>query len=112
MQFINIVAILVAVFASGAVAAPVTNPNAGYNIYACGCYDGGYPYYGNNGYGSLYGFNYGTGWGFPFAANYANSFNANQYNANYNDDTVYKHNVDANVASSNVNAANSANIIV
>ncbi|KAJ1850736.1 hypothetical protein LPJ73_003308 [Coemansia sp. RSA 2703] len=111
MQFTNTVAILVAAFASGAVAAPVTSPNAGHNIYARGYYDGGYPYYSNNGYGSLYGFNYGAGWGFPFAANYANSFNANQYKANYNDDTVYKHNVNANVASSNVNVANSANII-
>ncbi|KAJ1859968.1 hypothetical protein LPJ73_001598, partial [Coemansia sp. RSA 2703] len=65
MQFTNIVAILVAAFASGAVAAPVNNPNAGHNIYVRGYYDGGYPYYDSNGYGLLYGFNYGTGWGFP-----------------------------------------------
>ncbi|KAJ1831755.1 hypothetical protein LPJ73_008071, partial [Coemansia sp. RSA 2703] len=109
--FTTIVIIFAAAVASGAVAAPVNNPIAGHNIYVRGYYGSGYPNYGNNGYGPLYGFNYETGWGFPFAANYANSFNANQYNANYNDNTVYKHNVDANVASSNVNAANSANVI-
>ncbi|KAJ1837354.1 hypothetical protein LPJ73_007427 [Coemansia sp. RSA 2703] len=111
MQFTNTVTILAAAVVSKTIAAPVTSPNAVHNIYVRGYYGGSYPYYGSNGYGSLYGFNYGTGWGFPFAANYANNFNANQYNANYNDNTVYTHNVNANVANSNVNAANSANVI-
>ncbi|KAJ2778833.1 hypothetical protein GGI15_004061 [Coemansia interrupta] len=111
MQFTTTVTILAAALASGAVTAPVTCPNEQHNVYARGFYGGGYPSYINNGYGSLYGFNYGTGWGFPFAANFANAFNANQYNANYNDDTLYENHQNANVASSNVNAANNANII-
>ncbi|KAJ2374638.1 hypothetical protein IW150_002997, partial [Coemansia sp. RSA 2607] len=61
MQFTNTVTILAAAIVSGAVASPVRCSNAGQNIYNNGYYGGGYPYYGNNGYGSLYVFNYGTG---------------------------------------------------
>ncbi|KAJ2586636.1 hypothetical protein H4R99_008397, partial [Coemansia sp. RSA 1722] len=55
------------------------------------------------------GFGTGFGFGFPFASNFVNSFDANSFASNFNDDTLFAHNVNANVASDNVNAFNSAN---
>ncbi|KAJ2373156.1 hypothetical protein IW150_003758 [Coemansia sp. RSA 2607] len=52
------------------------------------------------------------GWGFPFAVNTANRFNNNAYAANYHDNTLYCNDKNAHVAANNVNACNSANIIV
>ncbi|KAJ1876590.1 hypothetical protein LPJ57_004410 [Coemansia sp. RSA 486] len=57
------------------------------------------------------GFGTGFGFGFPFASNFVNSFDANSFASNFNDDTLFAHNVNANVASDNVNAFNSANVI-
>ncbi|KAJ2883404.1 hypothetical protein FB639_002179 [Coemansia asiatica] len=63
------------------------------------------------GFGFGTGFGTGFGFGFPFASNFVNRFDANAFNSNFNDDTLFAHNVNANVASDNVNTFNSANVI-
>ncbi|KAJ2556626.1 hypothetical protein EV175_001879 [Coemansia sp. RSA 1933] len=71
-----------------------------------GC--GGWGGYG--GYGGWGG--YGGGWGgFPFASSFTNALNANTNAANYNDDTLFVNNNDANAVNSNLNTFNNANTV-
>ncbi|KAJ1947586.1 hypothetical protein GGF37_000351 [Kickxella alabastrina] len=56
----------------------------------------------------------GGGWGrggFPFAANTVNAFDRDFYAANFNDNTLFFNNQNANVVSDNMHAPNTANII-
>ncbi|KAJ1943504.1 hypothetical protein GGF37_002616 [Kickxella alabastrina] len=54
----------------------------------------------------------GWGWGgSPFAANAVNAFDRDFYAANFNDNTLFVNNQNANVVSDNVHALNTANII-
>ncbi|KAJ2229506.1 hypothetical protein IWW45_006164 [Coemansia sp. RSA 485] len=57
---------------------------------------------------STFGFNGGF---FPFAFNSVNAFNKDFFAANFNDDTLYVNNKNANVVSDNVNAFNNVNVI-
>ncbi|KAJ1662671.1 hypothetical protein GGF38_003299 [Coemansia sp. RSA 25] len=65
----------------------------------CGCC-GRYGEYG--GYG---------GYGFPFVSSFTNEFDRNSNRANYNENTLYANNVNANAASDNVHAFTNANVI-
>ncbi|KAJ2810025.1 hypothetical protein FBU31_008080 [Coemansia sp. 'formosensis'] len=67
----------------------------------CGCGFGGYGGYG--GYG---------GFGFPFVSSFTNDFDRCSSRANFNDNTLYINNVNANAANDNVHAFNNANVIV
>ncbi|KAJ2034772.1 hypothetical protein GGI03_000774 [Coemansia sp. RSA 2337] len=68
----------------------------------CGGY-GGYGAYG--GYGG-----YG-GYGYPFVSSFTSDFDRNSNRANFNENTLYVNNVNANAASDNVHAFTNANII-
>ncbi|KAJ2004437.1 hypothetical protein H4R26_002507 [Coemansia thaxteri] len=61
------------------------------------------------GYGGLYG-GYG-GFGFPFASSFTSDFDRNTNRANFNDDTLYANNVNANAANDNVHAFTNANVV-
>ncbi|KAJ2819802.1 hypothetical protein FBU31_005406 [Coemansia sp. 'formosensis'] len=73
----------------------------------CGAYGGGYGSYGGIGSYSGYG-----GFGFPLVASATNEFDANSNRANFNENTLYANNVNANAASNNIHAFNNANVIV
>ncbi|KAJ2462237.1 hypothetical protein GGI02_005508 [Coemansia sp. RSA 2322] len=70
----------------------------------CGSLYGGY-----GGYGGLYG-GYG-GFGFPFASSLTTDFDRNTNRANFNDDTLFVNNVNANTANDNVHAFTNANVV-
>ncbi|KAJ2834875.1 hypothetical protein GGI24_000162 [Coemansia furcata] len=81
----------------------------------CGGYGGYGGFGGFGGYGGIgvlggYG-GYG-GFGFPFVASATNDFDANANRANFNENTLYTNNVNANAASNNIHAFNNANVIV
>ncbi|KAJ1937092.1 hypothetical protein GGF37_005346, partial [Kickxella alabastrina] len=64
------------------------------------------------GWGGCGGIGCGGGWGwggFPFAANTVNAFDRDFYAANFNDNTLFVNNQNANVVSDNVHALNTAN---
>ncbi|KAJ2460756.1 hypothetical protein GGF42_000639 [Coemansia sp. RSA 2424] len=64
---------------------------------------GGYGVYG--GYGG-----YG-GYGLPFVSSFTSDFDRNTNRANFNENTLYANNVNANAASDNVHAFTNANVI-
>ncbi|KAJ2828409.1 hypothetical protein GGI24_002396 [Coemansia furcata] len=73
---------------------------------------GGYGRFGGigvlGGYGGYGGYG---GFGFPFVASATNEFDANANCANFNENTLYANNVNANAASNNIHAFNNANVI-
>ncbi|KAJ2814068.1 hypothetical protein H4S07_000177 [Coemansia furcata] len=75
----------------------------------CGGYGG---YGGCGGYGNFGGYGGYGGFGFPFVASATNEFDANSNRANFNENTLYANNVNANAASNNIHAFNNANIII
>ncbi|KAJ2833951.1 hypothetical protein GGI24_000640 [Coemansia furcata] len=70
----------------------------------CGCGFGGFG--SNGGYGGYGGF------GFPFVSSVTNDFDRCSSCANFNENTLYANNVNANAANDNVHAFNNANVIV
>ncbi|KAJ2241798.1 hypothetical protein GGI13_007197 [Coemansia sp. RSA 455] len=72
-----------------------------------GC--GGYGGYGGYGAYGAYG-GYG-GYGYPFVSSFTSDFDRNSNHANFNENTLYVNNVNANTASDNVHAFTNANII-
>ncbi|KAJ2805438.1 hypothetical protein H4S07_004021, partial [Coemansia furcata] len=52
------------------------------------------------------------GFGFPFVSSVTNDVDANANFANFNENTLYANNVNANAANKNVHAFNNANVIV
>ncbi|KAJ1665412.1 hypothetical protein IW140_003381 [Coemansia sp. RSA 1813] len=58
-----------------------------------------------------FGTGYGYGFGFPFASSFTNALNTNFNAANFNDDTLYVNNKDANAVNSNLNTFTNANTI-
>ncbi|KAJ1787604.1 hypothetical protein LPJ59_005699 [Coemansia sp. RSA 2399] len=106
-------ALLAAILASGAFASPVadsrTCAHSGYVHVARRGYSSGY----GTGYGigTGYGTGYGYSFGFPFASSFTNALNSNFNAANYNDDTLYVNNKDANSVSSNLNTFTNANTV-
>ncbi|KAJ1907130.1 hypothetical protein GGI09_007565 [Coemansia sp. S100] len=103
-----------ALLASTANAHPQHQPQAhASGIFAkrcggCGGY-GGYGGYGTyGGYGGYGG--YGS-YGYPFVSSFTSDFDRNSNRANFNENTLYANNVNANAASDNVHAFTNANII-
>ncbi|KAJ2054543.1 hypothetical protein GGI17_006825 [Coemansia sp. S146] len=74
----------------------------------CGGYGG---YGGIGGYGGYGGIGGYGGYGFPFVASFTNDFDRNSNRANFNENTLYTNNVNANAASDNIHAFTNANII-
>ncbi|KAJ2878139.1 hypothetical protein H4R27_005938 [Coemansia aciculifera] len=72
----------------------------------CGGYGGGF-----GGYGGIGGIGGYGGYGFPFVSSFTSDFDRNSNRANFNENTLYANNVNANAASDNVHAFNNANII-
>ncbi|KAJ2886227.1 hypothetical protein H4R27_000798 [Coemansia aciculifera] len=72
----------------------------------CGSYGGGF-----GGYGGIGGIGGYGGYGFPFASSFTNNFDRNSNRANFNENTLYANNVNANAASDNVHAFTNANVI-
>ncbi|KAJ2690924.1 hypothetical protein IWW39_000433 [Coemansia spiralis] len=66
---------------------------------------------GYGGYGGFGGYGGYGGFGFPLAASFTNDFDRNSNYANFNENTFYSNNVNANAASDNVHSFNNANII-
>ncbi|KAJ2450957.1 hypothetical protein GGF42_004366 [Coemansia sp. RSA 2424] len=86
--------------ADALVALPKRCSGCGYGkCGGCGCC-GRYGGYG--GYG---------GYGFPFISSFTNEFDRNSNRANYNENTLYASNVNANAASDNAHAFTNANVI-
>ncbi|KAJ1920003.1 hypothetical protein GGI09_004566 [Coemansia sp. S100] len=79
----------------------------GYGGCGCGC--GGYGGYG--GYGSYGGYGGYGGYGYPFVSSFTSDFDRNSNRANFNENTLYANNVNANAASDNVHAFTNANVI-
>ncbi|KAJ2838799.1 hypothetical protein FBU31_000836 [Coemansia sp. 'formosensis'] len=84
-----------------------------------GCGYGGYGGYGEYGViggysdlGGLGGFGGYGGFGFPFVSSVTNDVDANANFANFNENTLYANNVNANAANENIHAFNNANVIV
>ncbi|KAJ2813809.1 hypothetical protein H4S07_000393 [Coemansia furcata] len=78
-----------------------------------GCGYGSYGGYGVlGGYGGLGGYSGYGGFGFPFVSSVTNDVDANANFANFNENTLYANNVDANAANENIHAFNNANVIV
>ncbi|KAJ2062650.1 hypothetical protein GGI17_002258 [Coemansia sp. S146] len=71
----------------------------------CGGY-GGFGGYG--GYGGIGGYG---GYGFPFVSSFTNDFDRCSSCANFNENTLYANNVNANAANDNIHACTNANII-
>ncbi|KAJ2750716.1 hypothetical protein GGI19_004942 [Coemansia pectinata] len=72
-----------------------------------GC--GGYGGYGGYGvYGGIGGYG---GYGFPFVSSFTSDFDRNSNRANFNENTLYTNNVNANAANDNVHAFTNANVI-
>ncbi|KAJ2872264.1 hypothetical protein H4R27_006668 [Coemansia aciculifera] len=69
-----------------------------------GC--GGFGGYG--GFGAYGGYG---GYGFPFVSSFTTDFDRNSNRANFNENTLYANNVNANAASDNVHAFTNANVI-
>ncbi|KAJ2823368.1 hypothetical protein GGI24_003696 [Coemansia furcata] len=63
---------------------------------------------GCGGYGGYGGYG---GFGFPFVSSFTNDVDANSNFANFNENTLYTNNVNANAASNNIHAFNNANLI-
>ncbi|KAJ2460933.1 hypothetical protein GGF42_000521 [Coemansia sp. RSA 2424] len=61
---------------------------------------GGYGVYG--GYG---------GYGYPFVSSFINEFDRNSNRANFNENTLYANNINANAVSDNVHAFTNVNVI-
>ncbi|KAJ2251947.1 hypothetical protein GGI13_003565 [Coemansia sp. RSA 455] len=80
----------------------------------CGGY-GGYGSYGGyggyRGYGAYGGYGGYGGYGYPFVSSFTSDFDRNSNRANFNENTLYVNNVNANAASDNVHAFTNANII-
>ncbi|KAJ2340004.1 hypothetical protein GGH92_006461 [Coemansia sp. RSA 2673] len=76
-----------------------------------GC--GGYGVYGGyRGYGAYGGYGgYGRYGGYPFVSSFTSNFDLNSNCANFNKNTLYVNNVNANTASDNVHTFTNANII-
>ncbi|KAJ2014163.1 hypothetical protein GGI14_005007 [Coemansia sp. S680] len=51
------------------------------------------------------------GYGYPFVSSFTSDFDRNSNRANFNENTLYVNNVNANAASDNVHAFTNANII-
>ncbi|KAJ1656211.1 hypothetical protein GGF38_004620 [Coemansia sp. RSA 25] len=71
-------------------------------------------YVGCGGCGSCGGYGgYGGcgGCGYPFVSSFTNEFNRNSNRANYNENTLYANNVNANAASDNIHAFTNSNVI-
>ncbi|KAJ2060167.1 hypothetical protein GGI17_003944 [Coemansia sp. S146] len=51
------------------------------------------------------------GYGFPFVSSFTSDFDRNSNRANFNENTLYANNVNANAASDNVHAFTNANVI-
>ncbi|KAJ2794180.1 hypothetical protein H4S07_006830 [Coemansia furcata] len=80
-----------------------------------GCGYGGYRVLGGyggigvlGGYGGYGGYG---GFSFPFVSSVTNDVDANANFANFNENTLYANNVNANAASDNIHAFNNANVI-
>ncbi|KAJ2861874.1 hypothetical protein GGH94_004615 [Coemansia aciculifera] len=76
----------------------------------CGGYGGGFGG-GFGGYGGIGGIGGYGGYGFPFVSSFTNDFDRCSSCANFNENTLYANNVNANAASDNIHACNNANII-
>ncbi|KAJ2506907.1 hypothetical protein IWW47_001357 [Coemansia sp. RSA 2052] len=71
-------------------------------------------YVGCGGCGSCGGYGgYGGcgGCGYPFVSSFTNEFDRNSNRANYNENTLYANNVNANAASDNIHAFTNSNVI-
>ncbi|KAJ2060338.1 hypothetical protein GGI17_003787 [Coemansia sp. S146] len=80
----------------------------------CGGYGGfgGYGGYGGiGGYGGYGGIGGYGGYGFPFVSSFTSDFDRNSNCANFNENTLYVNNVNANAANDNVHAFTNANVI-
>ncbi|KAJ1662682.1 hypothetical protein IW140_005563 [Coemansia sp. RSA 1813] len=112
------VASIAALLASSALSSPVANSGAcAHPGHAHIARRGFGPSYGTGfvpGYGIGYGTGYGGGFGFgfPFASSFTNALNTNFNAANFNDDTLYVNNKDANTVNSNLNTFTNANTII
>ncbi|KAJ2423344.1 hypothetical protein GGF41_003176 [Coemansia sp. RSA 2531] len=51
------------------------------------------------------------GYGYPFVSSFTSDFDRNSNHANFNENTLYANNVNANAASDNVHAFTNANVI-
>ncbi|KAJ2834130.1 hypothetical protein GGI24_000543 [Coemansia furcata] len=67
---------------------------------------------GCGGYGGFGGYSGYGGFGFPFVSSATNELDANTNCANFNENTLYANNVNANAASNNIHAFNNTNVIV
>ncbi|KAJ2439648.1 hypothetical protein GGF42_007889 [Coemansia sp. RSA 2424] len=72
---------------------------------------GGVGYGGVGGYGVYGGYGGYSGFGYPFVSSYTSDFDRNSNRANFNENTLYANNVNANAASDNVHAFTNANVI-
>ncbi|KAJ2824463.1 hypothetical protein GGI24_003400, partial [Coemansia furcata] len=82
-------------------------------VFAKRCGGCGYSDFGGyGGYGVLGGYGGYGGFGFPFVSSVTNDVDANANFANFNDNTLYTNNVNANAANENFHAFNNANVIV
>ncbi|KAJ2808278.1 hypothetical protein H4S07_003440, partial [Coemansia furcata] len=66
---------------------------------------------GCGGYGGFGGYGGYGGFRFPFVSSLTNDVDANSNIDNFNENTLYTNNVNANAASDNIHAFNNANII-
>ncbi|KAJ2403305.1 hypothetical protein GGI23_000010 [Coemansia sp. RSA 2559] len=120
IALISLAALLACGAFASAVADSSTCAHSGYVHVSRRTYGPGYgsvygigPGYGTGyGVGSGYGAGYGYAFGFPFASSFTNALNTNFNAANYNDDTLYVNNKDANRVSSNLNTFTNANTVV
>ncbi|KAJ2036167.1 hypothetical protein GGI03_001094 [Coemansia sp. RSA 2337] len=63
------------------------------------------------GYGGYGGYGAYGGYGYPFVSSFTSDFDRNSNRANFNENTLYANNVNANAASDNIHAFTNANVI-
>ncbi|KAJ2332586.1 hypothetical protein GGI00_002720 [Coemansia sp. RSA 2681] len=66
---------------------------------------------GCGGYGGYGGYGGCGGCGFPFVSSFTNEFDRNSNRANFNENTLYANNVNANAASDNIHPFTNSNVI-
>ncbi|KAJ2873587.1 hypothetical protein H4R27_006569 [Coemansia aciculifera] len=101
-----------ALLATAANAHPQPQPQPQPQAHASGVFVkrwGGYGGYG--GYGGIGGYGGYGGYGFPFVSSFTSDFDRNLNRANFNENTLYTNNINANAASDNVHAFTNSNLI-
>ncbi|KAJ2454241.1 hypothetical protein GGF42_003648 [Coemansia sp. RSA 2424] len=68
-------------------------------------------YVGCGGCGGYSGYGGCGGCGYPFVSSFTNEFDRNSNRANYNENTFYANNVNANAANDNIHAFTNSNVI-